>query len=94
MAAHDVANGPYHGEGVSQIMDIADPNGVAGGEGFDLFTVVLFLVGDNQIGLEFGDFFRADVFGAAYPGLRAKPVIGVDAEFGDTDDFGLQPQGV
>ena len=92
--ADDVTEAADHGEGASQIMDIADPNGVPGGEGFDLFSNVLFLVGDDQIGLEFGDFFGANVFGAADPGLRAKPVIGVDAEFGDTDDFGVQPEGI
>ncbi len=68
-------------------MDVADPDGIAGGEGFDLFANDLFLIGDDQIGLEFGDFFRADVFGATYPGLRAKPVGGMDTEFGDADDF-------
>jgi hypothetical protein len=52
-----------------------------------LFTNVLFLIGDDEIGLEGGYFFGADVFGASYPGLGAKPFLRVDAEFGDTDDF-------
>jgi len=73
-------------------MDVADPNGVTGGEGFDLFANVLFLIGDDQIGMEFGDFFGANVFGASDPGLRVKPGRGMDAEFGDADDFGVQSQ--
>jgi len=93
-AADDVTKTADHREGACQVMDIADPYGIAGGEGFDLFTNVLFLIGDDEVWLEGGYFFGADVFGAAYPGLGAKPVIGMDAEFGDADDFGVQPQGV
>ncbi len=71
-------------------MDIADPDGVLGGQGFDLAAIVLFLVGDDQIGLEGGYLVRIDIFRSAYAGFLAEPGSGVNAEFGDSDDVGVE----
>src|ERR1700735_5932930 len=67
-------------------MDVAGPYGISGCQCFDLVALVLFLVGDDEIGLECIYLVRIDTFRPADARFLLKPGGGVDAEFGDADD--------
>jgi hypothetical protein len=87
---HYVSDGADHGQGVGEVADVADPHGVLCRQGFDLVAVILFFVGDDEIGLEGSYFARVDVFGSADPGFFMEPGSRVDAEFSDADDVGSE----
>jgi hypothetical protein len=88
--AHYFADGADHGQGVGEVADVADPHGVFCRQGFDLVAVILFFVGDDQIGVEAGYAIRSNLFGSADPGFFTEPGRRVDAKFGEADDVGSE----
>jgi len=63
-----------------------------GEESLYLVLAVLFLVSDDQVRAQGMDDIRADILGAADPGLMAEPGLWMDAEFGDAYYFFFQAQ--
>jgi len=88
-----IADGPDHVQGSGKGIYIADPDRVAGGEGKDLVLPVLFLIGDDEVGVEGIDDCGMDILCATDPGLAAEPCVRMDTKFGDAYHFGFQAEG-
>ena len=87
VAVGEAADGADHVERVGERFDVADPYGIAAGEVFDLLFVVLFLIGDDQVGFERVDYIGMDVLSAANAGLPSEPGSGMDTKFGNANDL-------
>ena len=87
VAVGEAADGADHVECVGERSYVADPYGVAGGEGLDLLPVVLFPVGEDEVGFECVDRSRMEVLCPADAGFCTKPGGRMDTKFGNADDF-------
>jgi hypothetical protein len=83
---------PYHLQGVGQHVNVAHPDRIGGGQPFNAFLVVFFLIAQDQIGLELVNQVKIILLGAAHTGYLRHFVGRMDAEFGAADYLRLKLQ--